>query len=757
MKTRWTAIIPTLNRADLLPGVLACLVAQKLSPALFEILVIDNGSTDHTPDLVRAFIAQHPEHRIRYILEQTPGLTCARHRALREAKAEILTFFDDDVELQPDFSLHILRAFADEKAAMAGGPSVPLFACPPPDWVTRYFTWERKRLTCPYLSLFDGGDKAKDIDPDYIWGLNFSIRRQVALDLGGFHPDLVPQRLQVFQGDGETGLSHKVKENGLLARYLPELQVKHIIPEGRLTVDYFCKRFFFQGVCDSYTEIRRKKSLENLTCPAPMALSGDERRDIHIRIKNSYVDGYFFHQNAAMQSPAVFDWIVREDYLDNVYPELEDAASFRRDWAERILHDPLETLQNSQLLRLVQNYAGQAQWDEALRILRALDQASPSSAEIHAYISMVLLQKGDCSGAAEQAREALKIDPQKALAKEILTQSVSLAETIWRDHPDPAGKFRLENVDADPSFFYGEIGQADFLSILREGSQPDATIDGAVRSWCRRTGNEYFLEYALDPRRALGLTLLGDLEGKSVLDYGCGVGSLGIHAARHGADVVLVDNCLPRLRMAALRLHQEGYPVTAFGCKTWESLPASVADIDVVIVNGVLEWVPLTVGATFESALDTQLAFLRHLAARMAGGGKLYVAIENRFALQYLMGYPEDHTDIQYLSLMERDDANRLHKERKGGDFTCWTWGLDEFYSYLPQAGLKIREGYALFPDYRFPRKAVSLEDENALRRGLDMENYEQSPLRTRLADYFHVTRRCAHVVYSYALVLEKV
>ena len=315
---------------------------------------------------------------------------------------------------------------------------------------------------------------------------------------------------------------------------------------------------------------------------------------------------------------------------------------------------------------------------------------------------------------------------------------------------------QIVNIDADADFYYGEIPKVDFMSIF-ECVSAGADAESSIAEWCARSGNEYFRQYALDARRSLGLRLLGTLAGKRLLDYGCGIGSLSVPAARHGASVTLVDSCLPRLQMAVARIKQSGSNVTAYACQNWRSLPGDVAGFDIILVNGVLEWVASSVGTGFASVLETQLDFLRNKRERLAPGGIIYLAIENRFALQYLMGYPEDHTNIAYISLMPREKANELHRKEKGSDFTHWTWGLDEFDENLPRAGLAVRKGYAVFPDYRFPQMIADLDDTGALRRGLEMENYEQSPLRTLLTDYFTVTTRLKHVVYSYIFLLEAV
>ena len=316
---------------------------------------------------------------------------------------------------------------------------------------------------------------------------------------------------------------------------------------------------------------------------------------------------------------------------------------------------------------------------------------------------------------------------------------------------------QIKNIDADPSYYYGEIPKDDFYTILERGKQ-NGNIEFAIAEYCQQTNNRYFKEYALDPRRALCLKLFGDLKGKRVLDYGCGLGSLGILAAKMGAHVTFVDSCLARLQTAHARAEQHSLGNTAFfACKNWNSLPADFDPFDAILLNGILEWVPTASGCTFDTVLDTQLDFLKKMRQLLRPGGRVLLAIENRFALQYFMGYPEDHTDIQYLSLMNREKANALHRQEKGDDYLAWTWGLEDYEKLLPKAGLKMAEAYAIFPDYRFPRLIVSLDDKQGLKKGMLMENYEASQeLKERFIDYIYEMGIIERFVYSYCLVLEK-
>src|SRR5688572_28322760 len=94
-----SVIIPTLNRSGLLQSTLSSLTKQTLPSNHFEILVIDNGSTDKTQDVVSGFRSSF--RHVSYILESNPGLHVGRHRGLRESHGEILAFADDDIEALP--------------------------------------------------------------------------------------------------------------------------------------------------------------------------------------------------------------------------------------------------------------------------------------------------------------------------------------------------------------------------------------------------------------------------------------------------------------------------------------------------------------------------------------------------------------------------------------------------------------------------------------------------------------------------------
>ncbi len=330
-------IIPTLNRASLLFLAIESFVIQNFPAEQFEILVVDNGSTDSTKDVVEAAIASHPAHQIRYICESEPGLLSGRHRGAIEAKGEILTFVDDDIEAAINWLPAIKESFDNLSVQIVGGRNLPKYEVEPPEWLEWFWSTYPYGKYCGYLSLLDFGNQTREIDASYVWGLNFSIRKSALFELGGFHPDSIPKHWQHFQGDGETGLTQKANQQGYKAIYQPKALVFHQVPTERMTYEYFAQRCFYQGVCDSYTEIRsnkgrwKQRSLRD-QLKAPLKLFKKivlkltrvktQKDALKECLNQAYANGYQFHQKAVRQNPELLAWVLKKDYWDYKLPKI---------------------------------------------------------------------------------------------------------------------------------------------------------------------------------------------------------------------------------------------------------------------------------------------------------------------------------------------------------------------------------------------------------------------------------------------------
>ncbi len=331
-------IIPYYNRAVSLQKTLTSIYNQ-VGWTDFEVIVVDNGSTDATALICRQFENANPG--LKYFYDAVPGLLTGRHFGASVAKGDILCFIDDDVELCASWLPGVKDAFKQEDIHLATGPSLPKYQVNPPKWLNYFWDGKQDEKFCSWLSLLDFGKEIKIIHPCYVFGLNFCIRKETLFSLGGFHPDCIPADFQMFQGDGETGLSMKAFEKCYKVIYHPGIQLYHLISKERLTINYFEKRAFYQGVCNSFTYLRNKYFTEN-----EKIISTAQRfsffRKVYRRLKSVWKqinypesneikalkqrfaekekEGYQFHQKAFQNDEKVQQWVLKKDYWDYTLP-----------------------------------------------------------------------------------------------------------------------------------------------------------------------------------------------------------------------------------------------------------------------------------------------------------------------------------------------------------------------------------------------------------------------------------------------------
>lgn len=320
-----SVIFPTRNRAALLARALHSLKHQALAPERFEILVVDSGSTDNTREI--AAQAQQELRNLRYFFTAVPGLHAARHLGMAKSESQILVYADDDIRAAPTWLEAIGEAFADPQVVLVGGRILPEFETAPPPWVNDLWRENEWGRFLSFYSLSDCGESRKSIDPAYVWGCNFSIRKEWLSRLGGFHPDSMPEHLLRLRGDGELGVAMKIRELNLKAEYHPGALVFHFVPKERLDLGYLYARSYNQGISNSYTHIRsavacrrsardRARSLLLLPMRLPRFLSSSFRRKYRLQriaCKGKRA-GYRFHQREVSRDPELKKWVLQETY-----------------------------------------------------------------------------------------------------------------------------------------------------------------------------------------------------------------------------------------------------------------------------------------------------------------------------------------------------------------------------------------------------------------------------------------------------------
>ncbi len=314
-----SVIIPTRNRCLLLNRTLKSILAQTYQQEHFEIIIVDNGSTDATSKIAGEYYGRF--QNIVYVHEEKPGLHEGRHAGLRVSQGKILIYADDDIEAFPSWLEGVHESFLDERVGLVGGKDLPLYESSPPGWLEDL--WEKvehgRYLT--YYSLLDLGDALMEIEPDFVFGCNFSIRKDLLLQIQGFHPDGIPESLMKFRGDGETFVARQVRKLGYKIIYNPKASVKHWVPESRLNLEYIKKRAFMSGVSQSYTDTReeimfgKNKNWIKTNLNKIRTLKLFFRKSLKSKILKSYYAGYQFHQDQLKKDKDLIKWVLQKNYL----------------------------------------------------------------------------------------------------------------------------------------------------------------------------------------------------------------------------------------------------------------------------------------------------------------------------------------------------------------------------------------------------------------------------------------------------------
>lgn len=228
--------IATYNRAGELELTLASLArGDRRGFEDFEVLVIDNNSTDHTAQ-VATKLAPLFGGRLRHILEEKQGLSHARNRAISEARYDIVAFLDDDVNVDLNWMRQLAVAYQDEEVAAVGGRASLNYPSTKPKWLGE---GEEALLTKVEL-----GSGRRPALPDEIFGVNLSFRKEWFERVGGFRTDLGRVGTCLL-GSEEGELLERIAAAGGCLFYEPAVFVEHRVAPERLRRRWFWSRQYW--------------------------------------------------------------------------------------------------------------------------------------------------------------------------------------------------------------------------------------------------------------------------------------------------------------------------------------------------------------------------------------------------------------------------------------------------------------------------------------------------------------------------------
>jgi glycosyltransferase involved in cell wall biosynthesis len=249
-----TVAICTLNRAESLRRTLDSLAAMQVPKDLdWEVVVVNNGSTDHTDIVIEAFAERLP---IRREFELQRGHSSARNRALDAATGDYIVWTDDDVVVDHGWLSAYFEAFCRwPEAAVFGGPIIPKFETPAVKWIARTVGSEAL-LGGPYAVRDFGGEVLPLSVADWRvpYGPSYAVRTR---DHRNFRYDLnLGRRGGQSRNSEETDVITRMLLSGATGYWLPQARVKHCIGRDRQTVRHLAREYRSTGDAHVYLQQR---------------------------------------------------------------------------------------------------------------------------------------------------------------------------------------------------------------------------------------------------------------------------------------------------------------------------------------------------------------------------------------------------------------------------------------------------------------------------------------------------------------------
>ncbi len=340
---KYSIIIPTCHK-EMIERCLKYIAELKQPKFEYEVIVIQNSSDENIKEIVDGYVSRI--QNLRFCYESNLGIIHSRHRGIVESNGEILCYLDDDSFVDKDWLVEIEKTFNENvDAVLVGGNNLPLFETSPPKWLKYFWKETSYGKYLSELSLIDFYKNKMKIPAWFVFGCNFIIKKSVLLEYKGFNPDTYNQDMIKYRGDGETALSCKLNKSGHVAYFNPKIKIHHFVPKSRMTLEYFKKRGFCQGISDSFSNIRLengfsyfsfepnsnllkkrlpiiqrkfKKHIRPLIIKLDKIFNWQDYKTymkIKSEYKESYMRGYEFHQNEVKNDSELKHWVLKENYL----------------------------------------------------------------------------------------------------------------------------------------------------------------------------------------------------------------------------------------------------------------------------------------------------------------------------------------------------------------------------------------------------------------------------------------------------------
>lgn len=258
-----SVIVCCYNSSARLKPTLEHLFAQQFSqPLNWEIIVIDNNSTDNTAyEANRLYANSNKSIPFQVVSEQKPGLSFAREKGFQTAMHNILLMVDDDNSLCPNYVETIHRTFqSDNGIGMVGGLGIPVIENEAPEWFNRYA-----------YCFATGPQNGNSAEPESLYGAGLGLRLDILdrLKSAGFTSLLSDRTGNSLLSGGDTELCMAYRMAGFKLKYVGEITFEHHLPSGRINWKYLRRLFHGFGITKARLDIYR-----NVIAGRPIPKSG---------------------------------------------------------------------------------------------------------------------------------------------------------------------------------------------------------------------------------------------------------------------------------------------------------------------------------------------------------------------------------------------------------------------------------------------------------------------------------------------------
>jgi|SRR5215469_594051 len=238
-----SVIICTYNRCESLANTLKALARMSVpSDLLWELLVIDNNSSDPTAETVRTFKSHGTNLPLKYFFEPVPGLSYARNHGIQVSHGPIIAFIDDDVVVSREWLTQVRSAFQQYDPVCVGGRVLLHENMPRPPW------WD-KAYDGP-VGKFDRGTSVifyRESDERLIGiGANMMFKRIAFEKYGLFRTDMGKKPDQLNTGE-ETDMVQRLGKQKELIIYYPSALLYHCPSAERFSKHYLRQHFYGLG------------------------------------------------------------------------------------------------------------------------------------------------------------------------------------------------------------------------------------------------------------------------------------------------------------------------------------------------------------------------------------------------------------------------------------------------------------------------------------------------------------------------------